>query len=31
MVTGVTVNHGEIPDDEGYRLNFNYNGNHRSQ
>ena len=23
-VTGVTVNHGKIPDGEGYCLSFNY-------
>ena len=26
-VTGVMVNHGKIPDSEGY--SFNYHGNHR--
>ena len=26
-VTGVTVNHGKIPDSEGYHLSFNYQGN----
>ena len=26
MVTSVMVNHGKIPDGEGYRLSFNYHG-----
>ena len=26
-VTGVTLNHGKIPDGEGYLLSFNYHGN----
>ena len=30
-VTGVTVNHGKIPDGDGYLLSFNYHGNHRSR
>ena len=30
-VTGVTVNHGKIPDGEGYRLSFNYHGNRRGR
>ena len=25
-VTGVMVNHGKIPNGEGYRLSFNYHG-----
>ena len=27
-VTGVMVNHDKIPNGEGYRLRFNYHGNH---
>ena len=30
-VSGVTVNHGKIPDSEGYRLSFNNHGNHRGR
>ena len=30
-VTGVTVNHGKIPNSEGYRLSFNYHGNRRGR
>ena len=31
MVTGVTVNHGKITDDDGYPLSFNQHGDRRGR